>query len=168
MVASKICASLRVIAAALALTLGLWAGAAYAQDREAPYWASLRFDEVNMRAGPSQDYPIEWVYRRKGMPVRVVRLREGWRLVEDPEGTQGWIERSQLSTALGAMIIGEGLAELRAAPTAASPLRWRAEPGVVAALIRCREGFCEIEAGGRTGWVVQDRLWGAGELEVPE
>ncbi|MEM1052811.1 MAG: hypothetical protein AAGI28_12025, partial [Pseudomonadota bacterium] len=34
---------------------------ALAQDREVPYWATLRFDQVNMRKGPSQDFPIDWV-----------------------------------------------------------------------------------------------------------
>ncbi len=122
-----------------------------------------------MRVGPSQEYPIEWVFNRKGYPVKVVRLREGWRLVQDHEGTQGWIDSSQLSASRGTFIIGDGLVDLREAPTSDSPLRWRAEPGVVGALIRCREGFCEIDVAGRSGWVPQDRLWGAGEREpAPE
>ena len=136
-----------------------------AQDRDVPYWASLRFDEVNMRVGPSQDYPIDWVYMREGLPVKVVRLREGWRLVEDHEGTQGWISASQLSPSMGALVIGEGLVELREAPTQNSPLRWRAEPGVVGDLMRCRETFCEIDIGGRSGWVPKVRLWGASEMD---
>lgn len=136
-----------------------------AQDREAPYWATMRFNEVNMRVGPSQEYPIEWVYKREGLPVRVVRLREGWRLIEDHEGTQGWVAASQLSPRLGAMVIGDGLADLLEAPSANSALRWRAEPGVIGELLRCREGFCEIDVAGRSGWVAQDRLWGAGESE---
>ena len=40
-----------------------------AQDREVPYWAALRYDEVRMRVGPSEEYPIQWVYKRKGLPV---------------------------------------------------------------------------------------------------
>src|SRR3546814_11623503 len=81
--------SILVFFAAL-LALGL-IGPANAQAREVPYWASLRAEPVNMRVGPSQDYPIEWVYRRKGLPVKVVRVVEGWRLVRDPDGAQGWV-----------------------------------------------------------------------------
>ncbi len=136
-----------------------------AQDREVPYWATLRFDEVRMRVGPSQEYPIEWVYKRKGLPVRVVRLREGWRLVQDHEGTQGWVASSQLNPKLGAMVIGDGLVDLRSGPSASSDLRWRAEPGVVAELLRCRESFCEIDVAGRSGWVPEARLWGVGDSE---
>jgi hypothetical protein len=57
---------------------------AAAQDRAVPYWAALRAGEVNMRVGPSEDFPIEWVYRRQGLPVKVLRVMQGWRLVEDP------------------------------------------------------------------------------------
>lgn len=136
---------------------------ARAQDREVPYWASLRYDEVRMRVGPSREYKIDWIYRRKGMPIKVLRVREGWRLVEDPEGGKGWIARSQLNPDRGAIVIGEGLADLRAEPDPASALQWRAEPGVVGKLGDCEEGWCEIDVAGRKGWVVQDRLWGAGE-----
>ena len=64
---------------------------AHAQDREVPYWASIRAEVLNMRVGPSQDYRIEWVYKRKGLPMKVVRVMEGWRLVQDPDGAQGWV-----------------------------------------------------------------------------
>jgi len=135
-----------------------------AQDRALPYWASLRYDEVRMRVGPSEEYPIEWVYKRKGLPVKVVRVREGWRLVEDPEGTQGWIAASQLDPARATLVTGSGLAEVRAEPDARSAMRWRAEPGVVAALLRCRLQWCEVDAAGRKGWIARDRLWGTEDL----
>ncbi|MDA9918499.1 SH3 domain-containing protein [Erythrobacter sp.] len=134
-----------------------------AQDRETPYWASLRYDEVRMRVGPSNEYKIDWVYRRKGMPVKVIRLREGWRLVQDPEGGQGWIASSQLTLNRGVLVTGEGLVDLRASPGSNTALRWRAEPGVVAKLIECGEGWCQIDVTGRTGWVPEDRIWGEGE-----
>ena len=126
-----------------------------------PYWATLRFDEVNMRVGPSREYKIDWVYKRRGLPVKVVRMREGWRLVRDHDGEQGWIAASQLRLERGVLVIGEGLADMRAEPSPGSALRWRVEPGVVGTLIECSEGFCEIDIDGRTGWTAQDRLWGA-------
>ncbi len=147
------------------LTVTFASSGARAQDRETPYWVTLRFDEVSMRVGPSREYPIDWVYKRRGLPVEVMRMREGWRLVRDHEGTQGWIARSQLSLTRGALIIGDGTASLREAPTDQSALRWNAEPGVVGELIRCRDSFCEINIAGRSGWVSEDRLWGAGDME---
>lgn len=135
-----------------------------AQDRAVPYWAALRYEQVNMRVGPSREYPIDWVYKRKGLPVKVMRVREGWRLVQDRDGTQGWIAASQLTPDRSVIVQGDGLADLRAAPDAASALRWRAEPGLVARFLRCRSGWCEIDVTGRKGWVPAERLWGIADL----
>ena len=136
---------------------------AAAQDREVPYWATLRSEEVNRRVGPSEAYPIEWVYRRQGLPVKVVRVMQGWRLVEDPDGESGWIIARLLDPDRGAIVVGQGLAELHAGPEAGAPVRWRAEPGVVGALGDCDAGWCELDMAGRKGWVLASRLWGAGE-----
>ena len=152
------------IVLALVIALSLAFGSLSAQTRDVPYWASLRFDEVRMRVGPSRNYPIDWIYRRQGLPVRVVRLREGWRLVEDHEGVRGWVASSQLTPSRGAMIVGEGLATMRAEPEAGAALLWRAEPGVIGTLGRCRDDFCRIDVAGRTGWVARGRLWGSGAL----
>ena len=147
----------------LSIVLVAIAAPAAAQDREVPYWATLRAEEVNMRVGPSEAYPIEWVYRRAGLPVKVVRVMQGWRLVEDPDGERGWIVARLLDPDRGAIVVGEGLAEMRASPEADAAIRWRAEPGVVGELGNCSEGWCAFDVGGRKGWVRAERLWGAGE-----
>lgn len=138
------------------------AAPASAQDREVPYWATLRADEVNMRVGPSPDYKIDWVYRRPGLPMKVVRLVEGWRLVEDPDGTRGWVVARLLSPERGAIVIGKGLAAMREAASESAPARWHAEPGVVGKLGQCSDGWCRFEVKGREGWIRAERLWGAG------
>jgi SH3-like domain-containing protein len=136
---------------------------AAAQDRAVPYWAALRAGEVNMRVGPSEDFPIEWVYRRQGLPVKVLRVMQGWRLVEDPEGARGWIIARLLTPDRGAMVVGDGLAEMRETRDSGARVLWRAEPGVVGALGDCDDGWCELTVGARKGWVRASRLWGAGE-----
>lgn len=156
---------MRRLLAILLICLAPWvlSGSVAAQDREVPYWATLRGKEVNMRVGPSEAYPIDWVYRRQGLPVKVVRLNQGWRLVEDPDGERGWIIARLLDPDRGAIVTGEGLAEMRAAPEAGAGVLWRAEPGVVGALGECDEGWCQLDVGGRKGWVLAERLWGAGD-----
>jgi len=133
-----------------------------AQNREVPYWATLRAEVVNMRVGPSEAYPIDWVYRRQGLPVKVVRVMQGWRLVEDPDGGRGWIVARLLDPERGAIVTGDGLADMRAAPEATARVQWRAEPGVVGALGDCDDGWCKLDVDGRQGWVRAERLWGSG------
>ena len=160
----------QIIAFALALVLAVGAFVAplAAQDRILPYWAALRYEKVNMRVGPSAEYPVTWVYQRKGLPVKVVRIREGWRLIEDHEGTQGWVSASQLDPARGGMVIGTGLAEVRAAADPASAVKWRAEPGVIAAMKKCKAGWCEVDIEGRRGFIAAARLWGSQDLPGDE
>ena len=152
-------ARLSIIAAALVAI----AGAAGAQSSDTPYWAAIKHDEAFLRVGPSPTYPIDWVYSRKGLPLRVVRVNQGWWLVEDPDGVRGWMSASLLTRARGAIVIGEGLAPLRSEGAANARLRWNMEPGVVGQLGDCSEGWCEFEVAGHAGYAEQSRLWGAGE-----
>ncbi|MCB5424602.1 hypothetical protein H0274_04975 [Altererythrobacter sp. CC-YST694] len=143
--------------------LALLAVPAAAQNREVPYWASMRSQEVNMRVGPSEEYKIEWVYRRAHLPVKVVRVMEGWRLIRDADGAQGWVVARLLSPERTALVVGKGLASMRDGPSEGSALRWNVEPGVVGKLGDCEAGWCELMVDKRKGWVRQQRLWGAGE-----
>lgn len=130
-----------------------------------PYWATIRSSasELYMRVGPSRDYQVAWVYKRPGLPLKVVRVVEGWWRVKDSQGDEGWVSANLLSYNRGAIVVGEGLAAIRAEASSASALKWNAEPGVVGYLGKCEDGFCEFDAQGRKGWVAADRLWGAGE-----
>jgi SH3-like domain-containing protein len=78
--------------------------ASAAPDRKPPYWQSLRADEVNMRVGPGEDYGVRFVYHRKHLPVRVLRIKENWRLVEDPDGVRGWMVINFLSNERSATV----------------------------------------------------------------
>ena len=134
-----------------------------AQERDVPYWATIKTEELNMRVGPSRDYRIDWVYRRKGLPIKVVRVSEGWRLIQDMDGTQGWVTSTLFSPQRGALVVGEGTTAMRTGPAADSQLKWNLEAGVVGILGDCESGWCELDVKGHTGWVKQERLWGAGE-----
>lgn len=133
-----------------------------AQERAVPYWASIKAAKLNMRAGPGRDFPIRWVYKRPGLPLKVVRVHQGWRLVRDPAGDEGWVTANLLSKERSAIVVGNGLAALREKPSDSAKLRWNAAPGVVGIIDDCDAGWCEFDVSGRSGYVRADRLWGAG------
>lgn len=151
---------MRTLLAAAALAIA--ATPLAAADREVPYWASIKTETLNMRAGPGRDFPIEWVYRREGLPLKVVRVHEGWRMVRDPDGAQGWVTANLLSIERGALVVGEGLVPMRESPAASARLKWKLEPGVVGRLGDCESGWCELDVAGHRGFVPAARLWGAG------
>ena len=142
---------------ALALTAAMPAHA----ESSLPYWASLTADVVNMRVGPARDYRIVWVYKRKLLPLKVIRLHEGWRLVEDPDGARGWVLARFLSRKQTA-IIQRATTEMRDKP-GAGRLMWRAEPGVVGKVGACESGWCKFDVAGRAAWISATAIWGEGK-----
>lgn len=151
-----------LLAAVFALfTLGSVPAAA--QEREVPYWATIGTSKLNMRVGPSVNYRIAWVYKREGLPVKVVRVVDGWRLIRDPDGAEGWVVARLLDADRSAVVVGEGLAALREEPSDNAKLKWNAEPGVVGKLGECETDWCSFDVEGRVGWVKAERLWGAGK-----
>lgn len=135
---------------------------ASAQEVAVPYWASIRSSEVNMRVGPGEDYRINWVYRRPHLPLKVLRMMEGWRLVQDPDGARGWMLARFLTRDRGAIVRGKGLAEMREAGEDGARVLWRLKPGVVGRLGDCKAGWCRFEVEGHIGFVREERVWGAG------
>jgi SH3-like domain-containing protein len=124
-----------------------------------PRFASLRSDDVNLRVGPGETYPIEWVYQRKDMPVEIIEQFQNWRRVEDWQGSKGWVLDRMLIDKREVIVDG-AVRPLYHEPDTAAPIVARAEPGVIARLVECRGAWCRIEAGGYRGWVERSQIWG--------
>ena len=84
----------------MSLLAAFWAGGtAFAADTPAnvhkgsglplPRFASLKSDEVNVRTGPGPRYPVDWVFKRKMMPVEIVAEYENFRKIRDWQGAGG-------------------------------------------------------------------------------
>lgn len=144
--------------AVAALCIAAAAGASPAKP--VPYWASINQDEARMRVGPSLDYPSNWVYRRRDLPVKVVQVLGLWRKVEDPEGTQGWMHVRLLSDTATA-IVTASVAPMRSSADDEARTVYRAEKGVVGRLGSCGKGWCEFDVSGQRGFVRATDVWGA-------
>ena len=154
-----------VLLGALVLAGGT-APALLAQAKSAvdPYWLSLRDDKAYMRTGPRDSYPIKWVYVRKYLPVKVVGKEADWRMVEDPDGVQGWMHLKLLSTQRTAYVTGDGPAPLRDAADANARVNWRVEPGVVGKISDCSPTWCLFDVSGRLGYIDREAIWGDEDL----
>lgn len=130
-----------------------------AQTRKPPYYASIAASKARMRTGPGRNYPASWLYVRADLPIKVVDIYRDWRKVEDPDGTQGWMQVGLLSDTRTAIIQG-GIAVLRDGASPGAAVAWRAAPGVVGRISRCARGWCYIDVKGRGGFVEQAKLWG--------
>jgi SH3-like domain-containing protein len=128
-----------------------------------PRYVSLKSDHVNVRAGPTKDNDVAWVYTRSGLPVEITQEFENWRRVRDSEGAEGWVYHSLLSgrrTAVITMKNKDDLASLYEQADAASAVSARLQAGVVAQVRHCASGWCHVTGNGFDGWIEQQRLWG--------
>jgi SH3-like domain-containing protein len=128
-----------------------------------PRYVSLKSDHVNVRAGPTKDNDVAWVYTRSGLPVEITQEFENWRRVRDSEGAEGWVYHSLLSgrrTAVITMKNKDDLASLYEQADAASAVSARLQAGVVAQVRHCASGWCHVTGSGFDGWIEQQRLWG--------
>jgi SH3-like domain-containing protein len=139
---------------------------AAAQEKKPPYWASIASGEAMMRTGPAKTYPGIWLYKRRDLPVRVLKVFPNWRLIEDPDGTKGWMLVTLLSDRRTAMIRPGGVRSLHVKPDPSSRVTSKVEPGVVGRLDQCDSGWCEMTVGNRVGFVRFGDIWGINSGET--
>lgn len=129
-----------------------------------PRFVSLKADRVNVRAGPTREHDVTWVYTRAGLPVEITAEYGNWRRVRDWEGAEGWVYHSLLSGRRTALVVPKSkddLVPLHDAPRAQSLVTARLESGVRAALKQCNGTWCHLAGRQFEGWVEQYRIWGA-------
>ncbi|HEU0066701.1 MAG TPA: SH3 domain-containing protein [Sphingomonas sp.] len=136
------------------------------KKRQVPYLASISASRARMRTGPGRTYPASWLYQRSGLPVKVVRVLKEWRQIEDPDGTQGWMQANLLSEVRTAIVRAPQPIAMRERPTTSAKLLWRAAPGVVGRLSQCGGGWCRLDVMGQAGFVQIAGLWGVDGGEV--
>ena len=126
-----------------------------------PRFAALRSDDVNMRAGPGTRYRIEWVYRRRDLPVEIEREFDVWRWVRDPDGIQGWVHQATLMGRRN-FIVEKANATLRAEASDTAPAVAVLTPGVIGRIRSCAAAseWCSVQAGSYRGYLRRSQFWG--------
>jgi SH3-like domain-containing protein len=135
-----------------------------------PRFASLRSDDVNMRAGPGTRYRIDWVYKRRDLPVEIEREFDVWRWVRDPEGIQGWIHQATLTGRRG-FIVQKADVTLRSEANDTAAAVAVLKPGVIGRIRSCEASseWCNVQAGNYRGYLRRQQFWGLlpGEAITP-
>lgn len=139
---------------------------ALAQEKQPPYWASIASGQAMTHTGPGRNYPNVWLYQRRDLPVRVVKKYENWRLIQDPDGAQGWMLVTFLSDRRTAIVKPGEPRPVRVGPYDGAKVAYDAEPGVVGRISKCRDGWCRIDIGNKRGYVSASDIWGLSDGEV--
>ena len=157
-----------------AVILSFWMGMAAAQETRGPVtnlplprFVSLKANEGNVRRGPSLSHRIDWVFKRRDMPLEVTAEYGHWRRVRDREGAGGWVHYALLSGARAGIVDADLLA-LHVRPDGRTPVKARLERGVIARLGDCDLEWCQVSSGGYKGWAEKRALWGVAPDEIRE
>ena len=123
------------------------------------YYLTLRNDKVNLRQGPSFDYPVKIVYEKKFLPILIQDKSGNFRKVLYHENNSGWIHISQLSKKKAALTILDELIVFQKPSIYSKPLV-KLEIGRLCLVKKCKNNWCKIKTGGYSGWVEKQNLRG--------
>ena len=128
----------------------------YGEDE---YFRTLRYDIVNLRQGPSKDYPIKLFYKKKFLPVLIQDSSDNFRKVRDHENNTGWIHISQLSKKKAAIVINDNEIMFKNSTIFSNPVAILKE-GRFVKIKKCKGSWCKVETNNYKGWIQKDSLWG--------
>jgi SH3-like domain-containing protein len=123
------------------------------------YFTTLRYNNVNLRQGPSKDYPIKIFYKKQYLPVLVQDTSNNYRKVRDHEDNTGWIHVSQLSKKKAALVLTDKVIMFENSTIFSKPLAIL-EKGRLCLIFRCKNDWCKIKVEKYLGWVEKKSLWG--------
>ena len=123
------------------------------------YFLTLRYDKVNLRQGPSKEYPVKIFYKKKFLPVLVQDISDNFRKVRDHENNTGWIHISQLSKKKAAITIDQDQLVFSKPSIYSKPLVML-KKGKLCKIKKCKDKWCKIKVENFKGWIKKNTLWG--------
>ena len=120
---------------------------------------SLKKDKVNVRYGPSFEFPVKFVYKMINLPIKQIDKKENWRRVIDLKNNSGWIHRSQLKPSNSIIPLSDRI--LFNKPSKFSKPLAKIQKGRVLLLEKCEIEWCKVKTDKFRGWVKKDNIWGS-------
>lgn len=128
-----------------------------------PRFVSLRFNKVNGRAGPSEDYPIKFVYKRQNLPVKINAETQEWRRITDPDGAIVWVHKRNLQSKRTLIIRSSKTAiiniPLYSKPNLQSKIIAQINNGTICEILKSEAGWRKVKIGNYTGWIIANDAW---------
>ena len=127
-------------------------------SKENNYFLMLKNNKVNVRYGPSFDYPIKYIYKKIKLPVRIIDKKENFRRIIDHKKNSGWIHISQLKKSNSLIIMDDKIVFKK--DTKFSKPIVKLQKGRLVILKKCKKKWCKITTDKYSGWIEANNLWG--------
>ena len=122
------------------------------------YFLMLKNNKVNVRYGPSFDYPIKFIYKKKFLPVKIIDRKENFRKIIDHKMNNGWIHISQLKKVKSLITLQEQFMFQK--PSKFSKPVAKLEPGRLLLIKKCEKSWCKVYSEDTLGWIEINDIWG--------
>ncbi len=136
-----------------------------------PRFAALKSDDVNMRSGPGERYPVLWQYQRRDLPVKIEREFDVWRLVEDMDGVKGWVHQATLTGRRDFVVTGTANVTMRSQADDTASAVAVLKPGVIGRVKSCdaAAAWCSVQVQSYQGFLKRTDFYGVmdGEAITP-
>ena len=127
-------------------------------SNEKAYFLMLKNNEVNVRYGPSFEYPIKFIYKKNFLPVKIIDKKENFRKIIDHKNNSGWIHISQLKKSNSLIMLKDKIV-FKKNSIFSKPLI-KLEKGRLVIVKKCIENWCNIKAEKYKGWIKVNNVWG--------
>ena len=122
------------------------------------YYLMLKNNKVNVRYGPSFEYPIKFVYKKKFFPVKIIDRKENFRRIIDHKKNSGWIHISQLQKSKSIITLKE-TSMFKKSSKFSRPIV-KIEEGRLLLIKKCDKFWCKVISGEYSGWIETKEVWG--------
>ncbi len=146
-----------------------WVVAAYVSDTG---FATVDRDKLSVRQGPGTSYPVVLIYN-KTFPVFVRDVApNGWVLVLDADGDDGWVPPSGLALKPRYVVTRTAQSNIRTGggkDYEKYPIAFVAEKGVYLQVVEEKDGWLHVRhEGGQEGWISSKLVFGWNDEEKPK
>ena len=138
------------------LIILLFTSSAFSENKEK--FLMLKNEKVNVRYGPSFDYPIKYIYKKIYLPIKVIDKKENFRRIIDHKKNSGWIHISQLKQSKSFITVSHKIIFKK--PTKFSKPLAKLDTGRLLLVKKCERSWCYVETGVFKGWIENENVWG--------
>jgi SH3-like domain-containing protein len=119
---------------------------------------SLKKNKVNVRYGPSFDFPVKYIYKKINLPIKQIDKKENWRRIIDFKNNSGWIHWSQLKK-INSVITLKDKIMFKKSTVFSKPVA-KIKKGRLLVVQKCQNQWCKVKTENFKGWVNKSNLWG--------
>ena len=118
----------------------------------------LKNKKVNVRYGPSLEYPVKFVYKKINYPVKLIDKKDNFRRIIDYKNNSGWIHISQLKKS-NSIIVLEDKILFKKSTKFSKPIV-KLQKGRLVLIKKCLPHWCKVKVDQYTGWIKTNNVWG--------